>query len=102
MSSGRKLPFGALGQIAFLAGLIGVPALALTAVLGMVLPTLALPGLGIGNGGGGINIGNGVGNGGGQRCLGWEGPGDGGLGDPECRGDRVGCHPVRPAPTAPP
>jgi len=28
MSSGRKLPFGALGQIAFVAGLIGVPLLA--------------------------------------------------------------------------
>ena len=35
------------------AGLIGVPALVLTAVLGVALPTLALPGLGIGNGGGG-------------------------------------------------
>ena len=35
------------------AGLIGVPALVLTAVLGIALPTLALPGLGIGNGAGG-------------------------------------------------
>lgn len=35
------------------AGLIGVPALAVTAVLGLALPTLALPGLGIGNGPGG-------------------------------------------------
>ncbi|HEY5981414.1 MAG TPA: DUF3488 and transglutaminase-like domain-containing protein [Microlunatus sp.] len=35
------------------AGLIGAPALAVTAVLGMALPTLALPGLGIGNGPGG-------------------------------------------------
>ena len=35
------------------AGLIGGPALAVTAVLGMALPTLALPGLGIGNGPGG-------------------------------------------------
>ena len=35
------------------AGLIGVPALVATAVLGAALPTLALPGLGIGNGPGG-------------------------------------------------
>ena len=35
------------------AGLIGAPALAVTAVLGLALPTLALPGLGIGNGPGG-------------------------------------------------
>ena len=35
------------------AGLIGAPALAVTAVLGLVLPTLALPGIGIGNGPGG-------------------------------------------------
>jgi transglutaminase-like putative cysteine protease len=35
------------------AGLIGVPSLVLTAVLGVALPTLALPGLGLGNGAGG-------------------------------------------------
>ncbi len=35
------------------AGLIGVPALVATAVLGIALPTLAIPGFGIGNGPGG-------------------------------------------------
>lgn len=46
--------YGSATQVVWrAAGLIGVPALILTAVLGMALPTLSVPGLSLGNGTGG-------------------------------------------------